>query len=201
MRIRLATSVVLATVSAAAAGERMAEPRPVAPSLTRAGPYGSPLAFAPELRAAATPLLSDYAPGLPDPTGVGLGESGPLGRDPRGSRPLTPATSTVARLPGEVAGGGEAGEGPPIPGMLGRSPTQIPGVGRVLPGQEGPPLKSGVVAPHVKPDFAVPVGKDTSVGLFSEVGRLELEGRNGPVPSVKARDVGAGLTLQYRFGQ
>lgn len=61
--------------------------------------------------------------------------------------------------------------------------------------------KTQNVAPHAtgSPDLNVDVNGRTSVGVFGEMNRIEREDvRTSTVK--QGRDVGAGVTLQYKFG-
>lgn len=77
------------------------------------------------------------------------------------------------------------------PGSFGNQPVRVP----------GPFLKGKTVAPHSKrPDLELSNDGRTTVGVFGSADLMDkTDLRNSTSKSV--RDVGAGLTLQYRFGQ
>ena len=82
----------------------------------------------------------------------------------------------------------ELGEPPPRPGSFAFEPTRVPSHF----------FKEKLVAPRVDPPVEIGVGRRTSVGLFGDVGPVDPKG-TAPV-RVLNRDVGAGVTFQYRFG-
>ena len=73
-----------------------------------------------------------------------------------------------------------------MPGRFGTDATEIPGQF----------LKGRTVEPK-KPDVSVPVGKRTTIGVFQESGRIDP---HVTAPWKQNRDLGAGFTLQHRFG-
>lgn len=85
----------------------------------------------------------------------------------------------------------------PRPGMFEAAPVRIPEIH--FPESLEAPRRRGM-APHAKPDLEIAVGRRTSLGMFGEVGKVEIETR-GLLPSVRPRDVNAGVTLQHRFGE
>ena len=153
------------------------------PSLLSSGPYGNPFATGPALRQIDRDLWANR-----DPTVIGIGgETGAARSDRREILPGLPTNPGVARAIDPDKDDGL----PALPGTFKRIQTQIPGA-----------LQKGkVVAPHLTPDVALPISPRTTVGVFGEVGRVEVDTRNGLIPSVKTHDLGAGVSLQYRFGQ
>lgn len=76
------------------------------------------------------------------------------------------------------------------PGSFGREPVRVPGQF----------LRKKVVAPHSTPDLEIGKAGPTTLGVFGTVGKIEpTDARNST--SRTMQDVGAGLTLQYKFGQ
>lgn len=79
---------------------------------------------------------------------------------------------------------------PARPGMLGTE----------APKHAGPLGRSGLLGPHATPDFELPVTKRTTIGVFGDSNRIEpTDIRNATTRAT--RDLGAGVTLQYRFGE
>jgi hypothetical protein len=63
-----------------------------------------------------------------------------------------------------------------------------------------PFAKSGLLENHPTPDLEVEVSKRARLGVFGEANKIEgTDIRNSTVRST--RDLGAGVTLQYRFGE
>ena len=156
------------------------------PAMTEFGPYGSPLAMTPAYSVAAFQMPWDDGPGRAGASRAPSASGTRLAIEP-GSLPAG-VPKTTFQHDGEE-------ELPDPPGTLSTMPTRVPG----LP--LGKNAKSGIVAPHTKPDLEMPLSRRTSIGMFGEVGQLELETRSGIVPTVRAKEIGAGVTLQYRFGQ
>lgn len=104
--------------------------------------------------------------------------------------PVTP-THTQQRAASEAdletpADGGRADR----PGSFGRQPVRVPGAF----------MRKNVVAPHSSPDLEIGKTGRTSVGVFGTVDRIEpTDARNST--SKTMQDLGAGVTLQYKFGQ
>jgi len=97
-----------------------------------------------------------------------------------------------APAPALRANEAEAEDGPAVrPGKLAPAPAPLP----------GPLQKSRTVAPRTgSPDLQVNVDDRTSIGVFGEAGQIQREDiRTNTVR--QTRDVGAGVTLQYKFGQ
>jgi hypothetical protein len=102
-------------------------------------------------------------------------------------RPVSPALVGDRRVFDEPSDDGE-----PIrrPGSLGKEPVAVPGEF----------LKSRTVAPRTgQPDFGVDLSERTSVGVFGDVRQIAPEDirTHGVKPT---RDLGAGVTIQYKFG-
>jgi hypothetical protein len=163
-----------------------AETYPLAPF--RAGPV--PVM----LRVAALPLAVEERAGgfsLPDLSPETLDFA--LAEPPAGAAALRPriAIPRDSKAAGGDVGkglGGDTEETPPAPGSFGRSAVKVP----------SPFLKSQTVAPHT-PDFSVDLNKTTSVGLFGEMSRTSRTDVEANL-SKPEREVGAGFTLQYKFG-
>ena len=63
-----------------------------------------------------------------------------------------------------------------------------------------PFAKQGLINPYTTPDIEVEVSKRARIGVFGEANRIEpTDIRNSTTRST--RDLGAGVTLQYRFGE
>ena len=80
---------------------------------------------------------------------------------------------------------------PPRPGALSaRDPAEL----------GSPFAKSGFLDGHRTPDLEVEVSKRATIGVFGEANTIEpTDIRSSTVRST--RDLGAGVTLQYRFGE
>jgi hypothetical protein len=79
------------------------------------------------------------------------------------------------------------GDQPTRPGSLAREAV------------DSPFGKSGLINPHAKPDLELELSRRATLGLFGEAGRIEpTDIRNHAVKPL--RELGAGVTLQYRFG-
>jgi hypothetical protein len=79
---------------------------------------------------------------------------------------------------------------PSRPGALARDPLDA----------AGPFGKSGLLDLHATPDLEIEVSKRTTLGVFGEANTIEpTDIRNSTVRAT--RDLGAGVTLQYRFGE
>lgn len=180
--------------SASAETPRLLSPPGRVPSLLALGPYGSPLALSP--------------PGLPDLSVFRAGAGLPgIAVDP--GHALLERERTGAAVPPAAAVGGVAVSGDPNlwlderdndlpaarPGALGRGRVKPPDP---VPDQTGKAHRSPTA---LVPDYEIPIGPRASVGGFGEIGRLQIDPQAGLLPGVKARDVGGGVTLQYRFGE
>ena len=63
-----------------------------------------------------------------------------------------------------------------------------------------PFARSGLLEGHRAPDLELEVSRRATLGLFGEANKIEpTDIRNSTVRST--RDLGAGVTLQYRFGE
>lgn len=162
------------------------------------------------------PILAQAAAGGPTSSSVGgtlvtalpparpadlpRSEDGPAAA-PKSHKPATlrpPRDASVAHA-GRASDGTGDGEletpvdvgRPDRPGSFGNQPVRVP----------GPFLKGKTVAPHSKrPDLELSNDGRTTVGVFGNAELMDrTDLRNSTSKSV--RDVGAGLTLQYRFGQ
>ena len=186
-RVRdIATALLLASTAGAVAESGFASSSArVIPALVREGPYGDPFATLPPLALAGRIVGEDWQLSAFGPESV-------VAPELRERREIVPGQ----KLPSGAAAA------PPDPdrvdGIPARPGTFKPGP-TVIPAPPTQSQKSRIVAPHT-PDVEVQISKRASVGLFGEVGRVEVD-RSGVLPSVKTHDVGAGLSLQYRFGQ
>jgi hypothetical protein len=146
------------------------------------------------LRVATPPLSLDERAG--DFSLVDLGTEmpdfdqadGPAGAATRVPARIASPRDPKAQTSASPFGGGEAEEAPPAPGSFARGAVKVP----------SPFLKSQMVAPHT-PDVSVDLNKSTSVGVFGEMShtsRTDVEANL----SKPEREVGAGVTLQYKFG-
>lgn len=200
----------LAAASAAASGEPSGSTYQAAgpvlpPSMTGAGPYGSPLQLA------ASP------PGTVAPwTGPPIRS----GYDLRADRDGAPDTVSRLQVPSSPKGSPvrqeEEDEAIPVrPGTLANTPVRIPTYDWRV--------QAKPVASHLAPDVSIDVDGRTSIGLFSDGTKVDMKTGSGlgsvlglrrdaiggptdrvgsgVLPSIRARDLSAGVTLQYRFGQ
>lgn len=187
LRVRSVAAALLLVSTAGALGEggfAAVSPRQL-PALVRGGPYGDPFATVPPLAVASRFVREDWWLSPMGSDGLSM-PSTPARREIAPGQKLTAPASIPVLDPDRDDGI------PARPGTFKQAPTQIP----------APPTqsqKSRIVAPRT-PDVEVQISKRTSVGLFGEVGRVEVD-RSGLLPSVKTHDLGAGLSLQYRFGQ
>ena len=121
-------------------------------------------------------LLALAAPGRADPL-------------PPRRPPATPLPSPKAAPADAVADRSDEADpdgAKPRPGRFGQEPTEIPGQF----------IKGRTVAPK-KPDIAVPLGRRTTIGVFQESSRPEP---HVTAPGRGPRELGAGITLEHRFG-
>ncbi len=213
LRIGLAAVLVPAALAGLAAAPGRAsegrqtweagEARPAAgapPSLTRTGPYGSPLALLPRPTLAIpaiddVTLSSEPAGAAPKAALSGPQTGAAVAALPRatGSSPNKPTGSAKSRWI-EDEDDDEDDPTPAAPGTLKRDRVKVPEPSTVMG------RKARRSPTSITPDYEVPLGPKASLGAYGEVGKVELE-RSGPIPSVRARDLTGGLTLQYRFGQ
>lgn len=154
------------------------------PSMTREGPYGDPLrlrpAFLPDMRETGTASTLG---------GVAF-EAGREGGGPDRASP-DPKPNGRARTGAGVSVPHDEDDLPAAtPGTFKPVPTKLPGV----------LLKTRTVTHHLTPDVEVALTPRSSVGLFGEVGKVAIEQGSGLLPSVRARDLGAGVSFQYRLG-
>lgn len=113
---------------------------------------------------------------------------GPAGTAPRVPSRIASPRDRKVQTSGSPFGTGDVEDPPPAPGSFARGAVKVP----------SPFLKSQVVAPHT-PDVSVDLNKTTSVGVFGEMShtsRTDVEANL----SKPEREVGAGVTLQYKFG-
>ncbi len=85
---------------------------------------------------------------------------------------------------------------PPVPDAVSRPGS----VFAEPPTVTNPFLKKQVVAPQT-PDLEVDLDKRTSIGVFSEVGKPATKIDPRDSAGRATRELGAGITLQYRFGK
>lgn len=79
---------------------------------------------------------------------------------------------------------------PARPGMLGTD----------APRPAGPLGRTGLLGTRAAPDLELPVTRRTTIGVFGDAHRIEpTDIRNATTRAT--RDLGAGVTLQYRFGE
>ena len=187
MRRAVVVIAVLAAASLPVSGPVAEEPpRPHAPVMTLLGSYGDPLRLAVQGRriAAALPAI---AVDLPVEHAAGAGV-----------RAVPMANLAITALP--VRAGSAEPEfeikdrdsdlAPPVePGTLRQGPMRVPSAY----------FKNQLVAPRVTPDVKLLEAGGATVGMFGEVGKVDID-RTGALPNVKAHDLGGGLTLQYKFG-
>lgn len=159
------------------------------PMMMWAGPYGDPLALRPPASLVALPGGEAWLPSLGgDPPARSASARVPLGevRDP-----LKAATK-----PDDTSDDDEDDAPQAKPGSLKGGPVKIPTFPDVTHGE-----KRKFLGPRLKPDFEVPITKKATLGVFGEVGKVDIENRTGVIPNVRAHGVGAGLSLEYKFGQ
>lgn len=160
------------------------------PILTRESPYGSPLVFtAPSAPLQLPPDLPVLAGTAAEPRLLADGEEAGALRG-RAALPLSPKASLPGRGSAFPAGADLA----PPPGTFRPEPVAIPDPTPMIE-------KRRALGPHLSPDAEVRMGRSMSMGVFGGVEGVDLRNSTGMIPSIRARDVGAGLTLQYRFGQ
>ncbi|NNM71238.1 hypothetical protein [Enterovirga aerilata] len=97
---------------------------------------------------------------------------------------------------------------PTATGSMGRSRWVAPPEGAARPGALAPTgtdvaspfAKPGLLGSHATPDLELEVSKRATIGVFGEAGKIEpTDIRNATTRTT--RDLGAGVTLQYRFGE
>lgn len=143
-------------------------------------PVPPPAPRPPNLSATALPAVPDLEFGSDGKPAQPV--ASPAARDLRGGVPTKPRVTATPDPGGPV---------PIQPGKLDTAPTRVPGQLQ----------KTQNIAPHANgtPDIGVEVDKRTSVGVFGDMSRIEREDiRTSTVK--QGRDVGAGVTLQYKFG-
>ena len=166
------------------------------PDMVLAGPYGDPLALAPLLHPLGAAPVSVMAVDRNEMTLPVEGGPSPGASPPRTLlRPIGPTKLGEAGTR-TVTEEDEAAAAAHRPGILldfVKVPELVP-VTKPRPG----------FGPHLTPDTEIPLGARTSMGLFGDVGSVEVgrtEVRGFNVPTLKAKEVGAGVSFQYRFGQ
>lgn len=176
------------------------------PSITRAGPYGDPLLLEP-----STSALPRWSPDQ-------------HGRMKAGGGALSPERSAnMPRSPRAASSGGTGATRPAddddddedVPTRPGTLPTAFP----KLP-DPAPFAKRRSLGPHLAPDLSYQADERASLGLIGNTSRLDgrttpsfvlpTSGRSatsGQLPkasslpsSASKRDVGLGLSFEYRFG-
>lgn len=177
------------------------------PAFTEAGPYGDPLLLAPApIRSNATLLgpirfVDRPASGRPIPTRV----------DPTKVFPRFSNSPTAATTGGDDDGDEDEDPRPSRPGTLPRSFVRTP--------DPSPSLRNRSLGPHLVPDAEFPLNERASLGVIGQAGRLDgrisqsvtvpIAARAtppsgpkiGPAAGPKTRELGLGLSLEYRFGQ
>lgn len=181
MTARVWRRALLAGCLAGAMGPALALMPGAIPLLVSQGPYGDPFAITPRIR--HVELGPDWQAALTAPDEYALGTPAGLA--------VVAGPARTSTLPAPPVDDDRDEAIPALPGTFKRAQTPIPGV-------LGKPR---IVAPHLAPDVAVPLGRRTTLGLFGEVGTTDPDARNSLVQSLKAHEVGAGVSLQYRFGQ
>lgn len=179
-----------------------AEGVPPAPSMTASSPYGSSFRMAPALGGIVIPWAVPTIEGTDLRASLGGADGGTL------RHRIVPGDGTIE--PDEDDD--EDDDRPIRPGTLTTNPVKIPTYDRRL--------QSRPVAPHLNPDVTYDLNSRTSIGVFSDGTQLDvksgtalgsvlgLRGKDADskagssvLPGVKAKEIGAGITLQYRFGQ
>ena len=128
---------------------------------------------------------------------------------PTGSLAYEPVASAVSLGALETGGRPEidlpATTGSAAAGSKWVAPSDLsarPGALHAREAAEGasPFAKQGLINPHTTPDLEVEVSKRARLGVFGEANKIEpTDIRNATTRST--RDLGAGVTLQYRFGE
>lgn len=159
------------------AGSRSPDPMPVRQP-------GRPAAPAEQRAAPGTANLTPSAlPPVPDPD-LDKTDAPPAPPPARDLRTRDPRVGT--RKPAAPESEDDV---PARPGAFTPAPTKLPSTLH----------KQRVVAPHTSsPDLELDLSKRSSVGVFGEVGRINREDiRTSTVK--EGRDLGAGVTWQYKF--
>ena len=163
-----------------AAGALGSPPGPWAVPL-KAGASGGP--FKPETKAAG-PSPFVFVPTVPADALAGIGTSRPEPLAPGKGPPIPLLQSGTTAKPGAEV------ERAPLPGTFRPEAAATP----------SPFARTQMLDQRTKPDLEVGVSERTTVGVFSEAGTIErTDIRNSTVR--ETRDLGAGVTLQYKFGQ
>ncbi len=169
------TACVLPTAAWAAPADGMrADPRPPAVPGRPDLPSGRP----------GVDLSPSALPPVPDPIlGAEPRAAAPVARDLRTGHPRAGANKPAR------SDDTDDDDLPARPGTFTPAPTKMP----------SPLHKQRVIAPHTaSPDIEMDLSKRSSVGVFGEVGRINREDiRTSTVK--EGRDLGAGVTWQYKF--
>jgi hypothetical protein len=133
----------------------------------------------------------------------------PAARSPTASLAYAPVATGVSPDGLDASSGPLEVEIPATTGSTGRTRWVVPGdqparPGALTPGdavQSASPFsRSGLLEAHRTPDLEIEVSKRTTLGVFGEANTIEpTDIRNSTVRAT--RDLGAGVTLQYRFGE
>jgi hypothetical protein len=128
---------------------------------------------------------------------------------PTGSLAYEPVASTVSLGALDTGGRPEidlpATTGSAAAGSRWVAPSDGPTRPGALPARDSveaasPFAKQGLINPYTTPDLEVEVSKRARLGVFGEANKIEpTDIRNATTRST--RDLGAGVTLQYRFGE
>ena len=157
------------------------------PVFAREGPYGEPLQLVPPRHplgvTTEAPGIADLSPVPRAATSADLSGRLPDAKSlPIQAPPVRPGTAAT----------GEGDDAPVRPGTLGRDYVTIPA--------PIPNLRNRSLGPHLSPDAEFDVTSRTSMGVLGRADRLDVRPGAGIVPSVRARDLGAGVVLQYKLG-
>lgn len=184
MRACLAAATVLCCAGGVSAGERMGREPGLIPIMVATTPYGDPFAIRPAIGTGSDltgeAFVARSGESLFNPPAVAE-------RRPTDIQEPAPKATTDASQGRSTVDDGL----PARPGSFKPTQTRIPGL---------LPEASRVVAPHLARDLEVAVGRRTPVGVYGEVGKIEVDNRPGLVPGVKAAGLGAGVSLEYKFG-
>ncbi len=168
------------------------------PTFTQVGPYGGPLVVKPPRHPAGSGATSLLAA---TPAAFGNSTHRALGSSPERERP---SSVSSALKPQDNEDDDDDDDVPRKPGTISRDHVKIP--------DATPNLKRArpTLGPHLTPLREFEITDRTSLGVFGQADRIETRfgsqanasrSTTSQAPSVRARDVGAGLTLQFKFGQ
>ena len=157
---------------------------PSLPVFALEAPYGEPWLLTPSQHPLGSETPAPAIAGLSPAARAAMGQD-PSGRSPEvRSRPVQPPPARRGRT--ETAHDGDP------PGTLSRDYVKIP--------SPIPNIRNRSLGPHLSPDAEFDVTSRTSMGVLGRADRLDVRPGVGIVPSVRARDLGAGVVLQYKLG-